>query len=64
MLVEEMTIFTTDEQNTEPEGPNRSKRLCPLTSSVLLDVFSETVAESNEEQSVPISGKVFRYGYN
>ena len=60
MLVEEMSTFTIDVQNTEPEGPTRPKRLCPLNSSVLLDVFSEIVAESNEEQSMPTS-EVERY---
>ena len=60
MLVEEMSTFTIDVQNTEPEGPTKPKRLCPLNSSVLLDVFSEIVAESNEEQSMPTS-EVERY---
>ena len=60
MLVEEMSTFTIDVQNTEPEGPTRPKRLYPLNSSVLLDVFSEIVAESNEEQSMPTS-EVERY---
>ena len=55
MLVEEMSTFTVDVQNTEPEGPTKPKRLCPLNSSVLLDVFSEIIAESNEDQPVPIS---------
>ena len=45
MLVEEMSMFAADVQNTEPEGPSRAKRLCPLNSSVLLDVFSEIVAD-------------------
>ena len=60
MLVEEMSTFTIDVQNTEPEGPTRPKRLYPLNSSVLLDVFSEIVAESNEEQCMPTS-EVKRY---
>ena len=60
MLVVEMSTFTIDVQNTEPEGPTRPKRLCPLNSSVWLDVFSEIVAESNEEQSMPTS-EVERY---
>ena len=57
MLVEETSTFTIDVQNNEPEVPTRPKRLCPLNSSVLLDVFS---AKSNEEQSVPTS-KLERY---
>ena len=60
MLVEEMPTFTVDVQNTELEGPTKPKRLCPLNSSVLLDVFSEIVAESNEDQPVPTS-EVERY---
>ena len=47
-------------QNAEAEGPTTPKRLCTLNSSVLLDVFSEIVAESNEEQSMPTS-EVERY---
>ena len=60
MLVEEMSTFTIDVQNTEPEGPTRSKRFCPLNSNVLLDVFSEIVTKSNEKRSVPTS-EVERY---
>ena len=59
-LVEEMSTFTVDVQNTEPEEPTKPKRLCPLNSSVLLDVFSEIVAKSNEDQPVPTS-EVERY---
>ena len=55
MLVEEMSTFAADVQNTEPEGPTRPKRFCPLNSSVLLDVFSEIVAESNEDHPVSTS---------
>ena len=34
--------------DSEIEGPSKSKRLCPLQSTILLDVFSEIVADSNE----------------
>ena len=63
MLLEEMSTLvteSTDVQNAETKGPTRPKTLCPLNSSVLLDVFCEIVAESNEEQSAS-SGKVDRY---
>ena len=55
-----MFAFAADVHNTEPEGPTRPKTLCPLKSSVLLDVFSEIVAESNEDQPVSTS-EVDRY---
>ena len=53
MVLEEMSTLATEStnvQNAEAEGPTRPKRFCPLNSCVLLDVFSEIVAESNEEQ--------------
>ena len=42
------------------EGPTRPKRVCPLKSSILLDVFSEIVADSSEDPPTSIS-EVDRY---
>ena len=66
MLLEETSIIANaslSNTDSEIEGPSKSKRLCPLQSTVLLDVFSEIVADSNEtnnDHSVNV-GEVDRY---
>ena len=61
ILLEEMSKLDTGLQgNTEMEGPTRPKRVCPLKSSILLDVFSEIVADSSEDPPTSIS-EVDRY---
>ena len=60
MLLEEMSTFAADVENNETEEPTRPKRLCPLNSSILLDVFSDIVADSNQDQRVTTS-EVDRY---
>ena len=48
ILLKEMSKLDTGLQgNTEMDGPTRPKRVCPLKSSILLDVFSEIVADSS-----------------
>ena len=66
MLLEEMSVIANASLNntdSEIEGPSKSKRLCPLLSTVLLDVFSKIVADSNEtNDDHPINaGEVDRY---
>ena len=66
MLLEEMSIIANaslSNTDSEIEGPSKSKRLCPLQSTVLLDVFSEIVADSNEtNDDHPVNaGEVDRY---
>lgn len=66
MLLEEMSIIANaslSSTDSEIEGPSKSKRLCPLQSTVLLDVFSEIVADSNEtDDDHPVNvGEVDRY---
>ena len=61
ILLEEMSKLDTGLQgNTEMEGPTRPKRVCPLKSSILLDVFSEIVADSSADPPTSIS-EVDRY---
>ena len=63
MLLEEMSIIANvslSNTDSEIEGPSKSKRLCPLQSTVLLDVLSEIVADSNDDHPVT-AGKVDRY---
>jgi len=65
MLLDEMSRFTnisnaTPDNDSEVEEPGGSKRLCPLKSSVLLDVFSEIVADNSEDQPVT-TGELDRY---
>ena len=63
MLLQEMSrlpTFAACVQNTKTEGANRLKRLCPLNSSILLDVLSEIVVDSKEDQPVTTS-KVDKY---
>ena len=55
MLLEEMSIIANvslSNTDSEIEGPSKSKRLCPLQSTVLLDVISEIVADSNDDHPV------------
>ena len=49
MLVDEMSssLVTTSENADEEPGPSQPKRICPLKSSVLLDVISEIITDSN-----------------
>ena len=63
MLLDEMSLLSEGSNSTndsEVEGPSGSKRLCPLKSTVLLDVFSEIVDDSSEDHS-GITGEVDRY---
>ena len=55
-----LSTFATGVPNTESERSNRPKRLYPLNSSILVDVLSEIVADSNEDQPVTTS-EVDRY---
>ena len=52
MLVDEMTQLTSSpvtisENAAEEPGPSHPKRTCPLESTVLLDVISEIITDSN-----------------
>ena len=49
MLVDEMSssLVTISENAAEEPGPSQPKRTCPLKSSVLLDVISEIITDSN-----------------
>ena len=49
MLVDESSssLVTTSENAAEEPGPSQPKRTCSLKSSVLLDVISEMITDSN-----------------
>jgi len=61
LLLEEMSTLDTGLLgNTEMEGPTRPNRVCPLKSSILLDVFLEIVADNSEDLPTSAS-EVDRY---
>ena len=63
MLLDEMSLLSDGSNNTtdsEVEGPSGSKRLCPLKSTILLDVFTEIVDDSSEDHSAT-TNEVDRY---
>ena len=50
ILVDKMSsLVTTSENAAEELGPSQPKRTCPLKSTVLLDVISEIITDSNSD---------------
>ena len=61
MLVDEMTRLTSSpvtisENAVEEPGPSHPKRTCPLESTVLLDVISEMITDSNGDSPITTIG--------